>query len=84
VGYLGERILKTNFMRITKKSQLSGIEHTMDLDVTTEQMERFNNRRKSGEFIQHIFPDLKPDEREFILTGITSEEWDEAFSEKNN
>jgi hypothetical protein len=26
-------------------------------------------------------PHLTPDEREFIMTGITEEEWDELFSE---
>jgi len=26
-------------------------------------------------------PDLTPDEREFIMTGSTSEEWDAAFGE---
>lgn len=69
-------------MKIERKSIISGKVTTMDLDVTTEQMQRFNDRRKNAEYIQHIFPDLEPSEREFIMTGITSQEWDETFSDK--
>lgn len=28
-----------------------------------------------GEYIQHAFSALSPDEREFFMTGITPEEW---------
>lgn len=66
-------------MYITKKSQLSGQEHTMDLNVTPEQMARFEKRRETGEYVQTIFPHLSAPEREFILSGITPEEWDEVF-----
>ena len=30
--------------------------------------------------IQNIFPDLTPDEREFIKTGVTPDEWDNMFA----
>lgn len=66
-------------MYITKKSQLSGQENTMELDVTPEQMQRFERRRETGEYVQTIFPHLSAPEREFILSGITPEEWDEVF-----
>ena len=66
-------------MKITRTSQLSGIERTLDLDVTEEQMLRFENRKISGEYIQNIFSNLKASDREFILTGITDDEWYEAF-----
>jgi len=63
-------------MLITKTSAISGEEHTMDLNVTSEQLERFMN---SSENIQDIFPQLNADEREFILSGITKEEWDAMY-----
>lgn len=66
-------------MQITNISQLSGKEHTMELDVTIEQLERFENRRENGEYVQTIFPNLTPAEREFLLTGITPIEWKEMF-----
>jgi len=67
-------------MKIIKISQISGIENTMDLDVTPLQMERFDNRLKNGEYVQTIFPHLTSEEREFILTGVTPEEWNQLFN----
>lgn len=64
-------------MKITRTSTISGITRSMDLPVTEEQVKRFN----SGELIQNVFPDLTDDEREFIMTGITADEWDEIFPE---
>ncbi len=31
--------------------------------------------------IQDAFPDLSDDQREFILTGLTSDDWDEIFGD---
>ena len=66
-------------MQITNISQLSGKEHTMELDITAEQLERFYNRRETGEYVQTIFPNLDKGEREFLMTGITPTEWSEMF-----
>lgn len=66
-------------MQITNISQLSGKETTMELDITPEQLERFYNRRENGEYVQTIFPNLTPAEREFILTGISPIEWEKIF-----
>jgi hypothetical protein len=65
-------------MIITNKSKVSGKIRSMDLPVTEEQMTRFS----SGRFtIQDCFPNLSADEREFIKSGITAEEWEEVFRE---
>lgn len=40
------------------------------------------NRWKQGMFIQDAFPQLTDDEREFILTGLTPEDWDAIFPEE--
>lgn len=66
-------------MQITNISQLSGKETTMELDITPEQLERFYNRRENGEYVQSIFPNLTPAEREFLLTGISPIEWEKIF-----
>jgi hypothetical protein len=47
----------------------------LDLDVTQEQLDDW----KSGTLIQNAMPQLSPDEREFLMTGVTKEEWDETF-----
>jgi hypothetical protein len=66
-------------MQITNISQISGKETTLELDITEEQLERFHNRRQNGEYVQTIFPNLTPAEREFILTGVSPKEWEELF-----
>ncbi len=62
-------------MQITRKSQLTGITHTREIDVTQFQLDKW----KAGVLIQYAMPNLSAEDREFILTGITPEEWDECF-----
>ena len=62
-------------MIITKTSSLSGIVRTMDLPITEDQLKNFED----GMSIQDAMPNLTPNEREFILTGIVQEEWEELF-----
>ena len=69
-------------MNITKKSSLSGIEHTMNINITEEELFRIENRYNSKELIQNIVPNLTMDEREFLMTGITNEEWVNTFGEE--
>jgi hypothetical protein len=60
-------------MEITKKSMISGITRTMDLPVTRCQI----NLWRTGTLIQDAMPELDDDQREFIMTGITPEEWEQ-------
>jgi hypothetical protein len=68
-------------MKITKISQLSGIEHTIELNITLEELGRVENRFYTTELIQNIVPQLTMAEREFLITGITEEEWNNTFFE---
>lgn len=63
-------------MRITKTSKLTGIIHTLEIDVTDRMIERW----KGGVYIQAVMPHLSADEREFLMTGITADEWANAFA----
>jgi hypothetical protein len=65
-------------MKITRRSMITGVERTLEIDVTQEQLDAWSN----GAFIQDAMPNLSADDREFILSGITKAEWDEAFSEE--
>jgi hypothetical protein len=67
-------------MKITKVSQLSGIEHTLELNITSEELMRVENRHYTTELIQNIVPQLTMDEREFLMTGITESEWNTNFA----
>jgi hypothetical protein len=64
-------------MQITRTSILTAKTRTMNIAVTQEQLDAWH----SGKLIQDVMPHLSEDEREFIMTGITAEEWDMAFSE---
>lgn len=59
-------------MEITRTSIITQQTHTRDIDVTEEQLARW----KAGANIQDACPHLSVGDREFIMTGITQEEWD--------
>jgi hypothetical protein len=69
-------------MKITRTSMATGIEHTLDLPtVTQERLDQcwhFHPQRK-GKHIQEGFPELSPDEREFLISGTTAQEWEELY-----
>lgn len=67
-------------MLITRKSMLSGIERTIEIPVTKEQIDKW----ESGALAQEAFPNITPAQREFIMTGVTDDEWDSAFSEEDD
>jgi len=62
-------------MKITKVSMLSKIERSLELDVTAEEIKAW----KSGMLIQDAMPRLNTDEREFMMSGITAEEWEKHY-----
>ena len=66
-------------MLVNRTSILSGKVREMDLDITPAQLELYEVH---GVLIQEAFPNLSPDEREFIMTGITPEEWDNIMERK--
>lgn len=59
-------------MKVTRKSILTLKTHTLDIDVTEEQLRRWNE----GALIQDACPKLSDADREFIMSGITPEEWE--------
>ena len=65
-------------MLITRKSPFSGKTHTKEIPVSQEQLDEFKSG--NGRLIQNIMPHLDPDQREFLMTGITKEEWAKEFA----
>lgn len=63
-------------MLITRTSLFDGKIHTWEIDITEEQLLAW----KQGMLIQRAMPNLSADEREFIMTGMTPQQWDETFS----
>lgn len=75
--YLRWTVVDPQHMDVTNTSNYSGKEHTVRIRATPCQFTLWN----SGALIQEAFPELTPDEREFIISGITKEEWNELFGE---
>jgi hypothetical protein len=66
------------FQSVTRKSMLSNIERTMWLPmITPEQHLLF----EQGKHIQEVLTNYTDSEREFLMTGISDDEWDEAFKD---
>ena len=63
-------------MKISKVHPFNGNINTLDLNTT---LLEFDNYR-AGMCSQAAFPNLTPDEREFIITGILPGEWDSYFN----
>lgn len=66
-------------MIVYKVSPYSGQIVFMEIDITEQQLEDFENDKLG--FIQDAFPHIPAEQREFILTGILPSEWDELFPE---
>jgi hypothetical protein len=65
-------------MKITKTSPITGTVYTIDLPITEEQYNRWMN----GDLVQDVFETLSDSQREFLISGITEEEWNEYIVEQ--
>lgn len=72
-------------MKVTRKSLFSGKVHTMELPVSPLDLDAYHAGKAN---IQDVFLHLTAEQREFIMSGITPEEWakhiadnEEAYSE---
>lgn len=53
----------------------------MEINVDPEKYVAWNEGRLPG-LVQDVFPELSADEREFLLSGITPEEWAIIFADE--
>lgn len=65
-------------MEITRTSMVTGIQRTLNLDVTPEQLASY---QAGGLLLQDAFPNLSAADREFIKTGVTNDEWQQLFGD---
>lgn len=64
---------------ITQKSSLTGKVHTQGIMMTPEQFAEYSLPDHKRRLLQSIFPELSADDREFLISGITREEWEAEF-----
>ena len=62
-------------MLIRKRCPFTQKINTREIPVTPQQLQAW----QAGELVQDAMPNLSPDDREFLITGITPEMWDQTF-----
>lgn len=62
-------------MLIGRTSPLTGQINHRDVDVTPDEMRAW----QGGKYIQNAMPRASADDREFVLTGHTPEDWSILF-----
>ena len=67
-----------NIEPVGKNTRLERDGRALLIDLPYEHFMARYQDWENGVLIQNAFPMLTPTEREFILTGMTDEEWDEA------
>lgn len=63
-------------MKVTKLSPRTGELNSMELPMTPEQYARW---QAGGQLIQNVLPQLSAEQREFLLTGYTPDDWKMLF-----
>ena len=66
------------YTEISRESMLDGKTYTMRIPVSQERVDAYW-KAIHPPLIKEAFPDLLPEYREFIKTGITPEVWDKTF-----
>ena len=65
-------------MLVYKKNGFTGKVNSMDLPVTQKQLDIYEN---TNTLVQDVFPDLTPDQREFLISGFLPGEFDTLCEE---
>jgi hypothetical protein len=64
-------------MIVGRTSILSSKYVEMEIDITQEQLDKI----EGGAKVQHVVPHLSAGIREFLINGITPEEWTQTFGD---
>lgn len=67
-------------MKVSQVSPVTGQYNSMDLPITLKQLAEF----RGGQPLQKVMPDLTDDEREFLISGCTPEDWKTILQEDCN
>ncbi len=64
-------------MTIERTSIITGNVNTMDLPITSDQLDSWMN----GKLIQNAMPHLTATQREFLITGMSEEEQNKLYNQ---
>jgi hypothetical protein len=65
-------------MKVQRRSQLTGIVHTLDIPCTEEEWRAW---KYEGKHIQDAMPNVPAPLREFCISGVTPDEWEEHMKD---
>ena len=66
-------------MKIVKRNPFTGLNCTVDIPNLTE--EQYSRWKTSGRPIQEVLPHLSADDREFLISGMLPEQFNEMLTE---
>lgn len=64
-------------IKVSRKSPVTGVINERYFDVKPADWIYFNSSDRPP--VQECFPYLSADDREFLITGMTPEDWEKAF-----
>jgi len=68
-------------MSVINKSRLTNVVHSLEIPVDEDKFRAWALQPlHKRPMVQDHFPELSPEHREFLLTGITPDEWDAFFN----
>ena len=70
-----------NTVTVASVSPFSGSRNEMILSISYDEWKVAYDKWTSGTLIQNAFPTLDDGEREFLMTGITPDQFDNMFEE---
>lgn len=68
--------------KVTCMNKITGKLTEIILKLSFQELYVAKAKYDQGAMIQDVLPELTPDERELLLTGITPEEWEELFGKE--
>ena len=69
-------------IQVTRQSVITKKINTMELPITQENLDTYET--VGDMLIQDAFPNLDKEQREFLLSGITPQEWNDTFGEEDD
>ena len=66
---------------VSNQSMLTGLFNVQDWDIPYTTFLRGYEEWLAGKYIQDAMPFLNDNQREFVMSGITEEEWDSEFKD---
>jgi hypothetical protein len=74
--------MESNMIQVTRQSAITRKMNTMELPITQEHLDNYDT--VGGLLVQDVFPNLDVGQREFLISGITPQEWEETFGEEGD